>query len=747
MIIKRLLSNKKRKLIAIILFFIVFLVLYFSVFDKTILIANSDSTFFFDRNGVALRTILSKDEKYSQRSNLSEVSPHFLRSIILVEDRNFYSHYGVSISSVFRAMFQNIKENRIKSGASTITMQLAKLLKNNRKRTFVNKISESFFAIKLEIHLDKSIILEEYINRLPFGNMIYGIKSAAHYYFKKKPGDISLNQAIFLSLIPKSPTFYNPLNHLKRLKTRKSIILKEFRKNRFISEDEFLRVSNEGINFSFNKKSFAAAHLIERITKNKSIKLEIKTITTIDKRLQLDTKGIVQESLNRLKSYNVKSAAAIVIDNKKKEVLVYLGSPDYFNVKSNGFVDYADSLRQPGSTLKPFIYAMALENGWTCSTILPDVKFPARGGFFPANHDGKEHGPLRFRPALANSFNIPAFYLAMKLTPLVIIEKLQKAGFSYLNKKSGFYGETIALGAGEVKLFDLVKAYSLFANKGTIYEPSIIKGEKKNNVKIFSEKTAYLIWNILADPGARAISFGYYSSMNLPFPVAIKTGTSKGFRDKWAIGVNSEFTVGVWLGNPSGENMRDLTKTASATSILRDIFLLVQKDWNKGSILMPKGLLKKEICCLSGEIATDFCKDIQEEFYDENNTLKKECTYHQLIDDEITTVFPELYRKWAIKNNLFKNMNIRKNSQKKISFPQKRDFFYISDDIPLESQTITFKVTGFNEGESIEYFLNDELLTTMPYPDFPSWQLKKGDYKLIIKYNNRVTDKVIFLVR
>ncbi len=723
------------------------MVLYFSIFDRSILISNSNSTLYFDRNGIALRTILSEDEKYSQRSLLSEVSPHFLRSIILVEDRSFYSHHGVSISSVFRAMFQNIKENRIKSGASTITMQLAKLLKKNRKRNFLNKISESFFAIKLEIHLDKSIILEEYLNRLPFGNMIYGIKSAAHYYFKKKPEDLSLNQAIYLSLIPKSPTFYNPLNHLIRLKNRKNIILKEFRKNKFISEDEFLRVSNDGIKFNLNNKNFTAPHLIERIDKNKLVRLDTKIMTTIDKRLQLETKGIVLESLDRLKSYNVKSAAAIVIDNKSKEVIVYLGSPDYFNVKSNGFVDYADSLRQPGSTLKPFIYAMALENGWTCSTILPDVKFPARGGFFPANHDGREHGPLRLRPALANSFNIPAFYLAMKLTPQLIIEKLQNAGFNYLNKNSGFYGETIALGAGEVKLFDLVKIYSLFANKGTIYEPSIIIGEKKKAVKVFSEKAAYLIWNILSDPGARAISFGYYSSMNLPFPVAIKTGTSKGFRDKWAIGVNSEFTIGVWLGNPSGENMKDLTKTASATSILRDIFLLVQKDWSKGTISPPEGLIKMEVCSLSGEIATEFCKDSQEEFFDENNTLEKECTYHQLIDDDITTVFPELYRKWAVKNKLIKHMDIRKNFKKKISFPQKRDFFHISDDIPLESQTITFKVTGFSEGESIEYFLNNKLLSTMPYPNFPSWQLKKGDYKLIIKYNNRVTDQVIFMVR
>lgn len=737
-------KNIRKKLIITALIIIVSMILYFSIFNKDILQTNLGSVQFFDRNGESLRTLLSADEKYSQKCNLSEISPHFLRAIILVEDRKFYSHHGVSISSVFRAIFQNIKENKVKSGASTISMQLAKLLKKNRKRTIFNKISETFFALKLELHLEKSRILEEYINRLPFGNLIYGIKSASLYYFKKKPKDLSLNQAIYLALIPKSPSFYNPINHIKRLKKRKNIILHEFKKSNFISKDEYTRLVNEGIKFNINKKDFIAPHFIELVLKKNQSNLKAKTITTIDKKIQLDIKGILSEYIIRLKPYNIKSAAAVVI-NKKNEVIAYVGSPDYFNKKSSGSVDYAYSLRQPGSTLKPFIYALALENGWTASSIIPDVRFPSRGGFFPSNHDGKEHGPLRLRPALANSFNIPAFYLAMKLTPKLIIDRLHKAGFSYLNKNSGFYGETIALGAGEVKLFDLVNAYTLFANKGFIKSPTLIIGNKPKSVKIFSEKIAYLIWNILSDPEARAISFGYYSSMSLPFPVAIKTGTSKGFRDKWAIGVNSEYSIGIWLGNPSGENMADLTGIASATSILRDIFLLVQKDWNKGNVTQPDGLQKTKICTLSGDIAGEFCKETKEEIY--INIPGKECSYHQLRENKIITVFPELYKKWAIKNNLLQNIGISKNIKRQISFPQKRDFFYISDDIPIESQTIKFKVIGFDNGEIIEYLLNKKTLIKLPFPEFPSWQLKKGDYSLVIRNDSKIFDKVVFLVR
>jgi len=745
MIIKRLLSNKKRVILSAILFITVLSILYFSLFDKDILKSNSYSTLFFDRNGKILRTVLSQDERYSTKISLSEISPHFLRAIVLVEDKSFYSHHGISINAVFRALFQNVKERKIKSGASTITMQLAKLLKNNISRNIFNKISETVYALKLEMHINKSTILEEYINRLPFGNMIYGIDSASKYYFEKKPEDLSLNQAIYLALIPKSPTFYNPIKHIKRLEKRKKIILNEFLKREYISKDEYIRVSKEGIRFSIDKRSFIAPHLIARLQKNTN--KESQVITTIDRDLQSEVSGIIREALNRLKFYKIRSAACVIIDNKTHEVLVYIGSPDYFNKKHNGFVDYADSLRQPGSTLKPFIYALALENGRTNSSIIPDIRFPARGGFFPSNYDGKEHGPLRLRPALANSFNIPAFYLAMKITPQVIIDRLQKAGFIYLDRNSGFYGETIALGAGEVKLFDLVKAYSLFANEGIIYEPSFIKGQRKTHKKVFSKKTAYLIWDILSDPNARTMSFGYNSSMKLPFPLAIKTGTSKGFRDKWAIGVNSEFTVGVWLGNPSGKNMRDLSGTANSTSILRDIFLLIQKDWTKGKIKKPDGLVKVRVCTLSGERATSLCKNTIDEIFDENNLPQKYCSYHRLRNGKIITVYPELYKTWATKNKLIDRAYIIKNNRKKISFPQKRDFFYISKDIPIENQKISFKAMGFNKGDIIEYILNNKSISKLPYPEFPSWQLKQGDYTLKIKFDNRIIDTTVFLVR
>lgn len=744
--IKKLLSNKKRTIISAILFWAVLSIIYFSVFDKSILKSNSYSTLFFDRNGKILRTVLSDKERYTTKISLSGISPHFLRAIVLIEDKSFYSHHGVSINAIFRALFQNVKERKIKSGASTITMQLAKLLKNNISRNIFNKISETVYALKLEMHLDKSTILEEYINRLPFGNMIYGIESASKYYFKKKPKDLSLNQAIYLALIPKSPTLYNPIKHIKRLTQRKKIILNEFLKRKYISKNEYLRVSKEGIRFSIDKKSFIAPHLIERLQETNKFKTS-KIITTIDRNLQSEITGIIKEALRRLKPYKISSAACVIIDNKTHEVIVYIGSPDYFNKKNSGFVDYADSLRQPGSTLKPFIYALALENGRTPASIIPDIKFPARGGFFPSNYDGKEHGPLRLRPALANSFNIPAFYLAMKLTPQLIIEKLQEAGFLYLDENSGFYGETIALGAGEVKLFDLVKAYSLFANGGIIYKPSFIKGRKNKKRRVFSEKTAYLIWNILSDPNARAMSFGYNSSMKLPFPLAIKTGTSKGFRDKWAIGVNSEFTVGVWLGNPSGKNMRDLTGTANSTSILRDIFLLIQKDWTKGNIKKPKGLVNLKICTISGERATRYCKDTIDEIFDENNLPQEYCSYHKLRKGNIITVYPELYKTWAIKNKLIDRAEIIKNNRKKISFPQKRDFFYISKDIPIESQRISFKIMGFKNGDIIEYILNDKVIAKLPYPDFPSWQLERGDYTLKIQCNNKTIDTTVFLVR
>jgi len=448
-----------------------------------------------------------------------------------------------------------------------------------------------------------------------------------------------------------------------------------------------------------------------------------------------------------LKKYNVKSAAAVIIDNQTHQVIGFLGSPDYFNHDVSGFVNLATSLRQPGSALKPFVYGLALEKGYTPATILPDIKFPAKGGFFPKNHDGKEHGPLRLRIALACSYNIPAFYLAMKLKPMQIIKKLKQAGFSYLKSEPGFYGETIALGSGEVTLLDLVTAYSALANKGRLYYSVFIKGEAVKSKELFDEKVAFLIWDILADPSARFASFGYNSSMNLPFPLAVKTGTSKGFRDKWAIGVNSEYTIGIWIGNPDGENMKDLTRVGNATTMLRDIFLAVQKNWTKGDLEIPKGIVKQTICPLSGELVSEDCPDAVEEYFDENNLPEKQCTFHFRKNDMLKIKYPEIFTNWALKNNPENKIVIKKDRKKWISFPQNGDFFYISEAISKENQQITFEVMGFKPGEILEFYLDGKLFKEIVYPETIIWPLQIGDHIFSIQTNGETIDTVKFIVR
>ena len=742
-------KNKKRLIIISALLGILLIgIIYFASFNRKILKNDSYSTTFFDRNGTPLRTFFSEDEKYSEKCGLSEVSPHFLRACVLIEDKRFYSHKGIVISSLFRALWQNIKGKRIVSGGSTITMQLAKLLYNHKKRHLGNKISEIFAALKFELHLSKTEILSEYINRLPFGNLIYGIKEASRFYFAKKPADLSLNQAIYLALIPKSPSRYNPRSDARRLKRRWENMLEIFRKNNYISKDEYLRAKNEGIRFHMADYPFAAPHFIELIKKKyPGGKIPGQVHTTLDYPVQREMEGIIREHLFRLRKYNVKSAAAVIIDNRAHEIIAYMGSPDYFDETNAGFVDLATSLRQPGSTLKSFVYALALEEGYTPATILPDIKFPAKGGFFPKNHDGREHGPLRMRVALACSYNIPAFYLAMKLTPHRVIEKLRQAGFGYIKADPGFYGETIALGSGEVKLLDLLIAYSCFANEGIIYYPAFVKGQPIKTRKLFNRKAAFLTWHILSDPAARFASFGYDSSMNLPFPLAVKTGTSKGFRDKWAIGINSRYGVGVWIGNPEGENMKDLARVGNATTILRDIFLAIQKDWTQGEIAVPPGIVKRTICPLSGELLSENCRDSVEEYFDEKHLPGKTCTYHVREKGQMVVSYPELYGKWAKKTQSEANLDVRMDRRRWISFPQQGDFFYISDAISRQDQEITFEVMGFAPGEEIEFVLDNSLYRTVLFPETPTWRLQRGDHSLSIRSKGQTFDTIKFIVR
>jgi penicillin-binding protein 1C len=746
-------KNRKRRLIitgAVLLVLIIWGILYFSSFDASIFDRNGNSTTFYDRNGKPLRTYFSSVETYSRHSGLSEVSPHFMRAIVLIEDKRFYNHGGVEFSSLVRALWQNIKGKRVVSGGSTITMQLAKLVYSHRERTLLNKVSEIFSAWKFEMHLEKSAILEHYINRLPFGNMIYGIQQASQFYFGKEPAQLSLNQAIYLALIPKSPTRYNPGRHRRHLQKRWVTILDIFKQQGHISEDEYRRAKVEGetIRFRMKREPISAPHFIERVKD----KLEAGTLpervhTTLDYRLQKAVEGIVREHLVRLKDYRVGSAAVVVLDNRTHQVTAYMGSPDYLDRGNAGYVDLASALRQPGSTLKPFVYGLALEEGYRASSILPDIRFPTRGGFFPANHDGRYHGPLRLRVALACSYNVPAFYMAMKMTPAQVIRKLNLAGFDSIKGESGFYGETIALGSGEVRLFDLVTAYSALANGGKVYSPVMIQNEPTESRRLFDEGTAFILWDILADPSARFASFGYDSSMNMPFPVAVKTGTSKGYRDRWAVAVNTGYTVGVWIGNPEGKNMKDTSGVANVTAIMRDVFLEVQKDWTRGEVKPPKGVVRVGVCALSGLLPSDACPEVVQEYYLDSNRPNTTCDWHVREGGRLKVNYPELYRKWAAKTSPAGTVRVEPERKQRISHPQQGDFFYISDAVPLGDQQITFEVMGFEPGDVIEYYVDGRLHSRRPFPEFPFWQLKKGDYTLTVKCNSKTVDKISFIVR
>jgi penicillin-binding protein 1C len=749
--IKGLRLNKKKIFLILLSLGTAGMVVYLAWFNQSCFSDQEESLRFVDRRGELLGFYLVDQNRYSAHCGLSQVSPHFIRAIVLAEDRGFYSHKGVNLSSLTRALFQNVQEGKVVSGGSTITMQLAKLLLNaNQKRTIFRKLEEIIFALKLELHLPKSRILEEYINRLPFGNMIYGIGPASEFYFGKSPAQLSLSQALELAVIPKAPTTYNPIKNKDQLKARRDWILDEFYRQGFVSSHEYRRVASEEVHFNIRDTLFVAPHFIELIKRRYGNDLSDhkKIYTTLDRNLQLKVRGIIREHLQRLRPYHVQSAAAVVIDNRSYEVLAYLGSPDYFNVENNGYVDYALALRQPGSTLKPFVYGVALESGYTPSSILPDIQFPARGGFFPRNHDGMEHGPLRLRTSLACSYNIPAFYLAIKLTPTRILEKLQLAGFSYLDEPAAFYGEAIALGSGEVRLLDLVTAYSCLANKGVLYEPRLLKewpaGGKR---QIFSPQCAFLLFDILSDPAARAGSFGFFSSMNLPFPLAIKTGTSKGFRDKWAVAVNSEYTVGVWLGNPSGQNIsQQVVETGNSATIVRDIFLILQKDWEQGGLPIPPGIIQREVCALSGELAGPYCQDRVEEYFEEKNLPEGPCSYHVKAEAGIKTVYPELYREWWQKNQLTEQTHLGGSQEVEIVSPQQGDRYYISQALPLESQQIRFKVMGAADGEKITYRLNKRIYRILSYPSFPLFQLKPGEYLLEIEIAGECRDRVSFVV-
>ena len=734
----------------------------FPIRESDIAAEQFHSVKFYDRSGNPLQEVLSQNSMRSVHVPLENISPYFIDAIISAEDKNFYNHSGVDYRAIFRALWQNLRSQEIVSGASTITLQLTRLL-HPEDRTFFNKVKEAYLAFRLEAGMEKNTILENYINRLPMGGNLYGVESAAKAYFGISTSDLTLAQATFLSSIPNSPNRLNPYHNLKEIKKRQRFVLEQMAGIGKITAGRIEGVLKEDVLLKPQDDSFMAPHFVFHLMENLPDSVQ-SVRTTIDREWQTLISEQMRTILKYLKNRQVTNASALLLDNATGEVLAYVGSADFFNTDIEGQNDGIQALRQPGSTLKPFLYLLAMENGFNPTTLISDVPAHYRmptGIYSPQNYSEEFHGPVRLREALANSLNVPAVRTLAKIGTEKFLRRLERYGFKSLDKEAEYYGIGLALGGGEVTLYELTRAYSCLARLGRFRSLTEVLNVNGKTFKplptgryISTTRLNYLIADILNDNFARTSEFGFNSILNLPFPCSVKTGTSFHFCDNWTVGFTRDYTLGIWVGNFDHTPMLKVSGVTGAGPLFANIMTSLYRNREyPGNTPRPDSLVTVRICPLSGKKPGPACPAIIEEIIQEQDFKiwqSEECDMHIAKNNKITTVVSARFKPWAEKLGYeTRYPEGTDESTFKIVNPKDGAEYLRLPNLAPEYQSVRFQLDCADPQQAVQWYLNDQLIKTTTNDHAFLWEVKPGSYCLraVSGKNNHLNDELHFSVR
>lgn len=713
---------------------------------------------------VILKSFLSKDQKWRLKTDHNEISPILLQMILTKEDHYFYYHPGVNPISIFRAALKNILSGKRISGASTISMQVIRLLKP-RPRTYISKFIEIINAIQLEMHYSKSEILDMYLSLVPFGGNIEGIKSASLIYFQKLPKNLSIAQCATLAIIPNKPTSLSLSKNSLRIIAYRNKLLKNQQRNLIringINQKLILSSLNEPLDIKRIDLQTLAPHWSIKIAKENSYddsKSEI--ITTISINTQNKVEKIVMDYISGIKLLGITNAAVIVLDNKSMEIKAYVGSVDFNDVINEGQNNGAHTLRSPGSTLKPFLYGYAFDQGIiTPKTILADIPIDF-AGYQPENSDQIFRGKVTASEALAYSLNIPAVKILNSTGKKSFCRLLKKGGLTSIDEDDQELGLSLILGGCGANLEQLTNLYSSIANKGKFRLMTGLKNidskfPSSKQIELLSPESAYILSEILSGIRRPDLPSGYENTSNLP-RIAWKTGTSFGYKDAWSIGFNTQYTIGVWVGNFNGFGAPGLTGSQIATPLLFNIFNCLPNtlDWFK----IPEGLQKRTVCSETGLIPNEFCNSLESDYYN-HKSAKKICDHMKWIwvsEDEkvsyctacipinnvkqimVNNYDPELVKYYIEQNiapelppphnNLCRSLS-RNSTELKMITPTKNSTYYKMADkeirilLSAEHDPFVKKLNWFVNGKYYRSVNVDEKLFWSPIP---------GKYKITV---------------
>ena len=608
------------------------------------LFTNSCSTILLDQNNELLAAKIAADGQW--RFPQSDSIPvKFKKCITVFEDEYFYYHPGINPFSIFKSIKRNFGAGKIKSGGSTITMQIARMMRNHQKRNYYQKITEILLAIRIELSYKKSSILNIYCSNAPFGSNVVGLSAASWRYYGRSPEKLSWSESALLAVLPNSPSLIYPGKNHDALIKKRDRLLKKLADKNIIDQSTYQLSIKEPLPNKPYPIPQLAPHLLNHCISEKGSSKTFRS--TINKNLQIQVNELLNKQVQNLSANQINNACAIVAETETGKVLAYIGNSWSLKNENENYVDIINSPRSTGSILKPFLYAFMLnEDKLLPASLLEDVPTQI-GSYGPKNFNLTYDGLVPANKAIARSLNVPAVKMLQDYSAAKFHYRLKQLGFKTFTKPTTHYGLSLILGGGEATLWDVASAYSSmgralnnYSNIRNKYRANNYRSLTYLNSDVETNKAATQNTDLL---NASSIWYTFNAMTELLRPqdyvgwmqflsknrIAWKTGTSFGFRDAWAVGLNGKYTVAVWVGNADGEGRPELTGTAAAAPLLFSIFnILPNKSW----FSKPTGDVEKiKVCKQSGFKASEICKDVEIKYYQKGCNKTKQCPFHKLI--------------------------------------------------------------------------------------------------------------------
>ncbi len=654
------------------------------------------------RDGTPLSISYQSDWNILDHRPLYNMPDLLVRAFLFSEDKNFYTHGGVDWRARMAAAYQNIKYRHTVRGASTITEQIVRML-HPRPRNLWSKWVEGVEATRLEASIDKPTLLEFYLNQLPYAAHRRGVTQAARYYFDRDLDTLTPREILALVILARAPSAYDLYKNAGKIDVLITRMATQMKEANLLSSKIYDDVSLQVLKTSAPSLPVEARHFARHVLADSKSLGKTSLITTLDAALQSQVQGIIDQRLKKLSSKNVANAGVLVMDYTTGDILAWVSAGATDDTTNARDIDPVTTPRQPGSTLKPFLYAMALESGWTPATFLNDAPIAEAVGTGLhrfRNYSNTHYGIITLREALGNSLNIPAILTINHVGVDRFLNTLHALGFDSLSRDAALYDEGLALGNGEVTLLELVRAYAAMANQGRIVETRFLEDSDSGFQKprnVFRPEISSIISNILSDPSARALEFGNDSLLNLPYRTAVKTGTSTDYRDAWSVGYNDKYVVGVWMGNLDRTPMKEITGSTGPALALRSIFHILNQNRNIKPLYQSPALVSADVCTRPAD--------------DNGNCpMRTDLFLSTPLQNPTPTPRPSALELVSPTKNLMVAYDPR---------------------IPKGHQKMRFELAGLEAGDEVEWLLNDVSLARTKKPTY-LWDVARGAQNLVV---------------